>query len=98
MEDSAVLGTAWGVVAVVGSWVAAGVGSSAVVGGSVAGAFEGSGSACEVCDSAGAEGVGVGAAAAAGRRRAALGANFLPVVFSGHGLAESAPLHGTTHY
>ena len=98
MEDSAVLGKACERLPVAGAWVAAGVGSSAVVGGSVAGAFEGSGSACEVCDSAGAEGVGVGAAAAAGRRRAALGANFLPVVFSSHGLAESAPLHGTTHY
>jgi hypothetical protein len=79
-----------------------------VVEDSAAGAFEGSGSgsACEVCGSAagagvsGAEGVaaGVGAAGAApGLRRAALGANFLPVVFSSHDLAEVVPHIGTTH-
>jgi hypothetical protein len=106
VDDFAVPGAAWGVVSKVGSCVAAGVGSCTAVGGSVAGAFEGSGSVCEVCDStvaagvSGAEGVGVGVAAAAtpGLRRAALGANFLPVVFSAHGLAELVPLHGTTHY
>jgi hypothetical protein len=43
-----------------------------------AGAFEDSGSGC--CDSA-VEAAGAGFAAAAGRRRAALGANFLPEVF-----------------
>ena len=42
-----------------------------------------------------AAGVGAGAAAAAaGLRRAALGANFLPVVFSGHGLARAAHAGG----
>ena len=46
-----------------------------------------------------ADGVGVGAAGAPGLRRAALGANFLPVVFSSHGLAKSVPCsgHGATH-
>jgi hypothetical protein len=81
------------------------VGSCTVAAGSVVGVLEGEGSVCEVCDCAvvagasGAEGVGVGAAVAAapGLLRAALGANFLPVVFSNHGLAQSAPLHGTTH-
>jgi hypothetical protein len=85
------------------------VGSCTVAAGSVVGVLEGSGSGsvCEVCDCAvvagasGAEGVRVGAAvavaAAPGLLRAALGANFLPVVFSNHGLAQSAPLHGTTH-
>lgn len=44
-------------------------------------------------------GVGVGAEGAPGLRRAALGANFLPVVFSSHGLAKSMPCfgHGATH-
>jgi hypothetical protein len=91
VEGSAVLVAGFGVAFTAESCVAAGVG----------GCTEGGGSG-EVCDSAvaagvsGAEGVGVGAGA--GLRRAALGANFLPVVFSGCGLAKSAPHHGTTHY
>jgi hypothetical protein len=81
-----------------GSWVAAGVGSCTAVNGTAGGAFDGSGSACGVCDSgagvgvSAAEGVDVGvgagaAGAAPGLRLAALGANFLPVVFSNYVLA-----------
>jgi hypothetical protein len=68
----------------VDSCVAAGVGSCAAAAGS---ALDDSGSGCVLCAST-AGGVGSGAAglaagaAAPGRRRAALGANFLPVVFS----------------
>lgn len=65
--------------------------------GATAGAFEGWGSACGSAVDAGVSGAGVDAdadvepatEAAAGRRRAALGANFLPVVFSSHDLAQS---------
>jgi hypothetical protein len=73
-------GTGW----VAGSWVAAGVGSCA---GAAPSALDVSGPGCVLCAST-AGGVGSGAAglaagaAAPGRRRAALGANFLPVVFS----------------
>jgi hypothetical protein len=95
IEGFEALETGWGVGSTDCSWVAAGVGRCAAVESSAAGAFEASGSACEVCASAagagvsGAEGVGVGAAGAApGLRRAALGANFLPVVFSGCDLAD----------
>jgi hypothetical protein len=73
-------GTGWAV----GSWVAAGVGSWE---GAAPSALDDSGSGGVLCAST-AGGVGSGAAglaagaAAPGRRRAALGANFLPVVFS----------------
>lgn len=68
------------------TWVATGVGNCAVTAGSSA-AIEDSGSGCAVCASTtggvGSGAAGLGAAAAgAGLRRAALGANFLPVVFS----------------
>lgn len=105
---STVLETGSGALSATGSWVAAGVGSCAVIDGSAVGALEDSGSACNGCASAvdegvsGAEGAGVGAGAGAapGRLRAALGANFLPVVFSSHhALAESVRgfYMGTTH-
>lgn len=66
----------------------------------------GVGSVCEVCASAvdvvgsGAEGTaGATAGAAPGRLRAALGANFLPVVFSVQDLAasEEKGAHTATH-
>lgn len=81
------------------SCVAAGVGNWAGVDGATAGALEDWGSACGSAVDAGVSGAGVddgtgvepGTEAAAGRRRAALGANFLPVVFSSHDLAQSVP-------
>jgi hypothetical protein len=63
----------------VGSWVAAGVGSWTAVADS-AGVAEGTGAV---------EGAAAGAAAGAARRRAALGANFLPVVFSGERVSRA---------
>jgi hypothetical protein len=85
-EGSRVTGAARGVSCLATSCVAAGVGSCGTGECSVAVAIHDSG--CEVCGStmgaadSGAENVGaVAAGAAPGRRRAALGANFLPVVF-----------------
>lgn len=88
---------------VLDSWVAAGVGSCA---GSLV-AVDDTGSTCSVCASApgavgsAAAGLGGGAAAAGaapGRRRAALGANFLPVVFSSRDSATSVHAPEATHY
>jgi hypothetical protein len=73
---------------ILGSWVAAGVGSCATLEGSL-GAIDDSGSICAVCASmvgavsSGTEVFGAAAAGTApGLLLAALGANFLPVVFS----------------
>ena len=78
------VGSGEGTVVTTGSCVATGVGSWTGVDAGV---------------SSDADGVGVGAEGAPGLRRAALGANFLPVVFSSHGLAKSVPCfgHGATH-
>lgn len=82
-----------GTFCVLSSCVATGVGSGGAAAGSSA-AGDGSGSACVVCAST-TGGVGSGAAglgaAAAGLRRAALGANFLPVVFSAQASARPRP-------
>lgn len=90
----------------VGSW--AGVENSAGALEDTDGALEDSGSGCEVwgtavdagvsgADDAGVEAGAAGTAAAPGLLRAALGANFLPVVFSNQGLAHfGAFARGTT--
>jgi hypothetical protein len=90
---SSMLGVACGTARILDSCVAAGVGNWAAAVDSSA-APDDSGSTCEVCASttggvgSGADGLGaVTAGAAPGLRLAALGANFLPVVFSMHGLA-----------
>lgn len=98
-------GSAWGVLFPVSSWVGTGVGNCTAGIDSAAGVSRASRLGCEVGGSAvdarvsGAAADDDGAAGAApGLRRAALGANFLPVVFSIHVLAARVLSHGTTHY